>query len=199
MTAYYVFKPDTIVWRDKLLYAHILGGRPSFPEYDGYWWGCTPLLKPLPHLKFTVNASAPKLDNYNTGTEFDLYTERLISAIHDANVHFESFPVTIVDQKTKQPLPERYQIFHLLQDYPAFDEQQTKVSRLGVERIVLTEEFLTSQKLLVRVKQKPNIVLIHSRLKDKLELMGITGCEYIPVDEYGMSRFEARVFGKNSG
>ena len=196
LTMYYVFRPAIVTWRKSLLYAHIQGGRPTFPEYDPFWWDCVPQRKPFPHFRFLVNARAPRLDNYNTGTEFDLYSARLLSLLHQAEVPFETFPATLVDRKTLQILPDQYETFHLLDESPALDEVRTVVNSRGIDKLVLTNDFLQSQKPLVRISQYRSMVLIHRKLKQKFDEWKITGCHYTHVDEYSITKLEEQVFGK---
>lgn len=61
------------------------------------------------------------LDNYFTGTRFDLYSKRLISILRAAGVQFETVPATLVDRKTREPLPVAYEVFHLLEVHPALE------------------------------------------------------------------------------
>jgi len=183
---YFVFESAIIPWRNSLLYATIQGGRPDFPEYEPHWYLAQPLIKPLPPLTFAIHARAPKLDNYPTGTIMDLYSIRLINLLHESEVKFETFPVTIIDRKTKEVLPLHYELFHLLEMYPAIEKQLPR-------GLILTEACLRSKRLLFRAKEQMNLVLIHQDLKEKLEEAGIIGCHYTPVQE--IVKFPEEVFG----
>jgi hypothetical protein len=174
---YFVFEAATIPWNNTLLYAEIQGGRPDFPEYEPHWFLAQPLVKPFPRLTFAIHAKAPKLDNYNTGTEMPLYSIRLINLLREAEVNFETFPITLIARKTKEVLPFHYELFHLLEMYPAIEKQLPR-------GLILTETCLRSKRLLFRAQEQMNLVLIHQDLKEKLEEAGITGCEYTPVQEF---------------
>jgi hypothetical protein len=174
---YFVFESAIIAWRNSLLFAKLQGGRPDFPEYEPHWFLAQPLVKALPPFTFAIHAKAPKLDNYATGTEMDLYSIRLINLLREAGVKFETFPVTLIARKTKEVLPLHYEIFHLLEMYPAIEKQLPR-------GLILTEACLRSKRLLFRPEEQENLVLIHHDLKEKLEEAEITGCQYTPVQEF---------------
>ena len=113
---YMFIKADHYPWRNRSVQAEIHG---AVPETAPHGWEGVPLTTPPPHLTFAVSAKAPMLDNYFTGTEFDLYSERLIRLLRAAGVQGETFPATLVDRKTKKPLPAACKVFHLLEVYPA--------------------------------------------------------------------------------
>lgn len=55
--------------------------------------------------------------------------------------------------------------------------------------------FLESGRQLVRVSQYRSIVLIHDRLKSRFDELGITGCRYIPIEKFSMSKMANCAFG----
>lgn len=192
---YYVFKPDIVVWNDTLLYANLIATSANLNEFHEKWWTPQPIDN-FPHgVQFAIESQAPRLDHYNTGSIYHLYSQPLLRVIREAGVAFESFPVSVVDKITGQSLPDKYELFHLLEEYPALDLDKTQFSQLGIEEIVLAKEFLESDWQLTRISQYPAIVLIHASLKDKFDELGMTGCKYTPVEEYGMTKAAIALFG----
>jgi hypothetical protein len=180
---YYVFTPALHSWENEIMQAKIQG---NIPEYRPHYWDCKPLVEPLPSLTFAINRSAPLLDNYFTGTEFELFSNRLVKYLQEAGVHFESFSTTIIDRNTKREIPVDYKVFHLLELHSGLDEKHSDIrnNQMEVRKLVLTEECLQNKRPFFRLKGMENLVLIYEDLKSFFDNLGITGCEYIPVDEY---------------
>ncbi|NJN55283.1 MAG: hypothetical protein HC804_11305 [Anaerolineae bacterium] len=187
MAMYFVFQSTFLSWRNHMLWAEIQGGRPHFPEYKPDWWAAQPLESPLPHFTFMMNEKAPKPDNYNTGTEFDLYSPRLIRIFREAGIPYEPFPAYIVDRKSKKPLDVEYEIFHLLEMATGIDVDKSDFdteSPYDIRHLVMSDERFYQGKLLFRDQKFIQLVLMHEHLKQQLERVGITGCAYTPVEEY---------------
>jgi hypothetical protein len=184
---YTVVKSELRTWRNRILQAEIqLQG--AFPETHPHWWAGIPLtVLPPPDLTFAVSAKGPMLDNYFTGNEFDLYSERLIALLREAGVRFETFPATIVDRKTKEPLSVRYEVFHLLEVHPALEVYETTSEDSLAEQLELVaEKWQAHQRPFFRAQEAEDIVLIHRTLRQHLEAEGITGCRFTPVEEYNI-------------
>jgi hypothetical protein len=181
---YFIFRPKIMAWGKYELHAELQGGRPDWPEYEPHWWNAQPLVRPLPRFTFAINPRAPKLDNYWTGTEFDLYSRRLISILHQAGVKFETFPVTMIDHQTQEVLPVRYQIFHLLEQYAGVDIEQSDIDGPSIRKLVLNKRCLEEKPLLFRDEKQTDLVFIHQDLKVVLEKARITGCQFIPVEKF---------------
>jgi hypothetical protein len=184
---YSVFQSTFLSWRNHTLWAEIQGGRPHFPEYKPDWWAAQPLEMPLPHFTFMINEKAPKPDNYNTGTEFDLYSPRLVNIFREVGIRFETFPAQIIDRKTKKPLDVEYEIFHLLEMAKGIDVEKSDFdieSPYDICHLVMADESFYLGKPLFRDRKFTQLVLIHEQLKQQLEEAGITGCAYTPVGEY---------------
>jgi len=111
------------------------------------------------------------------------------------DIKFEAFPVTLLNRNFHAIELENYSVFRLLEEYPAFDMSRSIIGKWGIEKIVLTSDFLKSRKMMARVSQHRSTVLIHSDLRQILDSHGITGCRYTPVSKYNMKEFAARVFG----
>ena len=180
---YFVFKAGQVSWRNRILQAEIqLEG--DFPETEPHWWDGIPLTTPPPHLTFAVSAKGPMLDNYFTGNEFDLYSERLIALLREAGVHFETFPATLVDRKTKEPLPVAYEVFHLLEVHPALEVHWTTSGPPVIEKLdLISEKWMQHQRSFFRAQEAPNIVLIDTTVKHQCDAIGITGCKYTTPEE----------------
>jgi hypothetical protein len=175
---YFVFSAEQRSWRNRILQAEIqLQG--DFPETHPHWWDGVPLTTPPPPLTFAVSAKGPMLDNYFTGTEFDLYSERLITLLREAGVQFETFPAMLVDRKTKEPLPVRYEVFHLLEVQPALEVYRAASGPPVIERLdLIADKWMKHKRPFFRAKEAQNIVLIHETLKQQFDTVGITGCKY---------------------
>ena len=182
---YYVFETELNYWRNHLVQAAYQG---NILDFKQSWWLNEPFAQPVPPLTFTVSAKAPKPDNLFVGTAFSLYSLKLINIIKQWQINFESFPVTIVDKKTKTPIVSSYQAFHLLEVHSAIDPNRSVVIDNGsiriIEKLTLSQEAVLAAKPLFRTKEYFKLVLIHEKLKANLDQNGITGCTYIPLDEY---------------
>jgi hypothetical protein len=198
---YYVFKSATLSWRNHILWAEIQGGRPNFPEYKPHWWKAQPLESPLPLFTFMINEKAPKPDNYNTSTLFDLYSSRLISIFREAGIQFETFPVQIIDRKTKKPLDVTYEIFHLLEMAEGIDLEKSDYdvdSPYDIRHLVMADERLYTDKLLFRDQKFSNLALMREDLKHELDQVNITGCLYTPVEEYVVGKLAWEQYVQNA-
>ena len=180
---YFVFKSALQVWQNDIIQAKI-EGHP--PKSQPHWWDCVPLTSPLPLITFTIKQNMPLIDNLFTGTIFELYSVNLVEILSEAGIHFETFPVKVVDDSTKGALGIQYRIFHLLEKYPGLDYDLSDIddSATEIRKLVLRSECLKLKKLFFRVEGIEEIVLIHQELKGLLESRSITGCNYIPVNEY---------------
>lgn len=160
---------------------------PHFPDYQPHWWDAQPLTNPIPVLTFAVAKKRSMPDNLSTASSiFDLYSVKLIRVLEEVGINFETFPAILIDQKTKEELSIQYRIFHLLEIYPAIDKLLSNMDEQqgNINKIVLTKETFELEKLFFRVKESPNIVLIHQRLKNRFDEEKITGCLYTPVEEF---------------
>jgi hypothetical protein len=176
---YFVFKHEIKSWRNYIIMAEIVG---NLPSYQPHWWYCEPVTPPLPRVQFAISGKAPLPDNLPSGTEFELYSPRLMNLMDEGGVRFERFSTVMLDRKTKVELPVQYKIFHLLECYPALDREQSVRLQYGWQKIVLTEDCYRANRLLFRVEEARGIVLIHEDLKACLEDAGITGCTYRPLE-----------------
>lgn len=178
---YSIFNVDIRAWRNRLLQAE---PRLPLPLYQPHWWRSQPLMAPLPHMTFAVSAKAPMLDNYWTGSIFDLYSTRLIAALCDAGVQYETFSATIVDRKMGAELPVHYEVFHLLEQEPALDMDRSDIDVGVVRKLVVSSTKLQHQRPFFRVAELRNIVMIRDDIRAAFDALGITGCRYVPIDEY---------------
>src|SRR5688572_3410536 len=102
---YYRVEHAQIIWRNQILQAKPVGATAHYQmRQKPHWWDAEPWVPPPPPLTFAINFKAQLLDNYFTGTLFDLYSGRLIKLLRDAEVQFELFPATIIDQKSHEVL-----------------------------------------------------------------------------------------------
>jgi hypothetical protein len=159
--------------------AEILTETTPIFQLQPHWWLCQPLNVSIPDITFAISKNAPLLDNYKTGWDIELYSERMINIIESFGVSFEIFPANIVDYKTGEKINATYKIFHLLEIYKCADLKRSKDGH-----IILSEECINRGRYLFRLGEAPQLVLIHKDLQDALESNQITGCEYNPLSEY---------------
>ena len=180
---YFVLKPTLQVWQNNLIQAKIEG---SPPKTQPHWWDCVPLTSPLQPITFTMKQNVPLLDNLFTGTIFDLYSVELVETLSEAGIRFETFTAKIVNDTAREALGTEYKVFHLLEKHLAVDYELSDIDdSIGETRkLVLTNECLQLKRPFFRIEGIEEIVLIHQELKVLLESRGITGCNYIPVNEY---------------
>lgn len=178
---YSIFKVAITEWRKRLLQAE---PTQPLPRYTPHWWQCQPLTAPLPEMTFAVSAKAPLLDNYWTGSIFDLYSVHLSTTLRNAGVQCETFPATRIDRTTGTTLRAPFEVFHLLEQHPALDVEQSDVTLDVVRKLVVLPAKLQHNRPFFRMAELRDIVLIRNDLRATFEDMGITGCTYIAIEEY---------------
>lgn len=194
---YFIFKPDTIVGNNDILYAKRHPNSSSYSQIREIWRSNNQINQPFPKIKLVVDEHDVMLDNYNTGTKFELFSEKLIILLKSKNVKFESFPVELIGKESSTTLNEKYSLFRLLELYPAFDMPNTIIGEWGLKKATLSNEFIESGILMARVTQHRSTTLIHKSLRTFLEANNITGCRYEPLDKTGNYTFAERMYGKN--
>jgi hypothetical protein len=169
---YFLFKSDLVSWHNQTLIAKpqedALDYQEQITSSQYHWWfdGPTPVRPST--LTFDVNTEAPLLDNYFTGTILDLYSSKLTELLAEAGVRFETFPAVVVDGRNGRVLDVEYQVFHLLEWYPAVSNKENKVP------------------LMFRVRGLENRVVMHEQIQTTLDQAGITGCYYLHLGDLGM-------------
>jgi len=191
---YYVVKSSLEHWESHInsglddWVSHInqamIEGSPE--ETKPHWWAARPLTSALPLVTFTTPHGAPMLDNYFTGTIFDLYSTDLISLLHEAKVRFETFPTAVIDRVTREALDKKYQIFHLLEICPGLDMNLSDIddSKAEINSLVLTAECLQLNKPFFRLAEAEDLVLISDELMQVFESHNMSGLRYVPINEF---------------
>ena len=96
---YWIFRTDWIDWKGELQHAELVES-PWEPLQKPEWWGNIPIPDPRPSFVFRIDSCAPFLDNYATGTKFNIYSEKLISLLKNMGVNFETFPASFFDKRS---------------------------------------------------------------------------------------------------
>lgn len=179
---YYVFSSTLHALNNLIIQAKL---ETSLPQITPHWWEAMALNTPLPLMTFTVKQESSLPDNLFTGTVFDLYSKRLTKVLRNLGINFETFPVVIVGPSGEE-LKVNYNIFHLLEKHPCLDLERSEIDdeALEVRKLMLNEKILLSEKLMFRIEELSQIVLVHHKLKNELDAKKITGCSYIPINEY---------------
>jgi hypothetical protein len=187
---YFAFNSDLKTWRNKPLIAR---SEPLLADCEPHWWLAQPLTKKPDRFKFFIPKNGQRLDNYCSGSEIDMYSQKIIDIISDHGVCFESFPADVFDAKSGELLSsDGYRAFHLLEIRPSVDLGKSTITRIDrgelptlsvVKPVVLYQEILDCPKPLFRMEDFFNHVLIHQSLRDSFDKAGITGCKYTPIDE----------------
>jgi hypothetical protein len=156
---------------------------------SGKMWETKRLDFAFPLLKFSIHHNAKLLDNFVNGTSFNLYSDKLISILRELKIDFDAFPVELVDRKTNKVILEEYFIFHLLESFEVFDKNLSDITPTRrIKRLVVSREFEESGKLMVRDKDFRQHIVVHQHFKDTLDNSGVTGCDYISVEEFAKPR-----------
>lgn len=194
---YYVFQTYALTWRNRALQALPQG---EIPDYEPDWWDAKPIRTKLPKFHFLFSSDKLFPDAYWTGAEFELYSSRLIKILREAGVKFETFSAEIRVKK-KIDLPKQYKVFHLLELYPAIDQKLShenlsstnigtsiqEMMFIEIRKLVLTKSCLRAKRPMFRIKELPNLVLIHETLRAKLDAEGFTGYKCVAVEDYKFS------------
>jgi len=114
-----------------------------------------------------------------------VYSEKLINILATTGVRFETFPVTIVDYRTRSILPVNYMAFHLLEEYSPIDTEKVKGEGWPIRNrpFILDDEIIQNPRPFFRLYERQSLILIHKDLRNTLEAASITGCRYIPIQE----------------
>lgn len=188
---YFVLHKSTLSWRNHEIYAQ-LDRRQWTVEDQDRLWKASPVTPAHSSFEFAVSPHAPKPDRLGTGSYVELYSHRLVACIREAGVRFETFPATLVDRKTKQPLEDQeHVVFHLMEVHPAIDWQKSDADEVtqAIRRLVLSDKCLNDQPFLFRDQIRRELVFIHSSLKERFEELAISGFEYTPVEKYQFEGF----------
>lgn len=177
---YSLFRAKALEWNNALVQAVIQ----QRPDYRPYWWGGEPIQPPVPEFTFEIDPSYPAPDNYWTGTEFDLYSPRLIDLLQASGISFETFPAKFIDSRTGEATSLPHRVFHLLERWPAFNLEESRIELPEIVSFVILKQRLEEPKLLFRAAELDSRVLIHDALKEKLINARITGCTFMPVESY---------------
>lgn len=191
---YYIFKTQMVQWQGVNLQAEMQSDLPLEWRRQHDWWASVSLKGLVPTLTFSIHSEAPRIDNYFTGNQFSLYSERLISILHQTGVQYETFPVSIIDQETREAIEHKYRLFHLLEIDPAIDTgksiiEESPFSTRGateILKLVLTDTFMRQGKALTRIKERRNLTVIHEDVKNLLDEAKITGCSFMPVEDFSL-------------
>lgn len=191
---YYIFKSQMVHWQGINLRAELPDEFRSSWRQTFDWWESVSLVGLLPSLQFLIRGEAPLSDNYYTATQFDIYSERLIAILAQTGVRYETFPVSLIDERTRNSIPHTHRLFHLLEIDPAVDRQKSIIqedltnfsSVRDVYKLVLRDDFIKQGKAITRIKEFRHLTVVHEELKHTLEAANITGCSFQPVEEFTM-------------
>ena len=114
-----------VQWQGINLHAEMRSELPTEWSMKHDWWMSTPLKELLPILTFSIHGAAPRIDNYFTGNQFTLYSEKLIALLAQTGIQYETFSVSIIDQETGNAIEHPYQLLHLLEIAPAIDTERS--------------------------------------------------------------------------
>lgn len=144
-----------------------------------------------PDLVFRINSKHPRPDNYqHEAFGLPLYSKRVIQLMRKFDVHFEYFPVTMVDSDNVVQKEPDYYIFHFLEaPQDAMDKEKSKwqgSSRIGVPQLILDY---------TRFEHRPvikctgvNVDLIRDDVKREIEEGKMTGFDFFRPEDYSTGR-----------
>ncbi len=186
---YFVFRAELKSWHNKTLLAR---SEPLLRDCEPHWWLAEPLTKKPQRFKFLIDGSGPKFDNYNCGSGIDMYSQRMLDILEQHGVNSESIPSDVFDLKSRVQLDLNYSAFHLLEKHESIDLKNSELVFdtedaefiIEIKKLELKQEILDMQRPLLRIAEFYCFVLIHQSLKSSLETSGITGCQFIPVNEF---------------
>jgi len=189
---FYIFNHRITQWHNVTLQAEIRNYQPLYDQLQRAWWygGDIPL-KP-DRFVFEISEKAPLLDNFWTGTVFNLYSAKLISIFESCNITFETFAASLVRKRTLKQIEAKYEVFRLLELSDAVDEQRTSYKQIDyknisirkIENLYLTEEFMKKPKPITRILNHANLTVVTEKVKNLLEENLITGCDFTAIDQY---------------
>jgi len=159
--------------------------KPPIPS--PHWWKGMPIFN-LPVMNFVLGSGLPSFDNLFTGTIFDIYSLRLIKILQSYDIKFETFDVNVIYSAQQTKVENEYKIFHLLENHPGLDLNESDVDAREIRKLVLTKECQQLRRPLFRLSERISLVLIHSDLKNALEENNISGCQYIPIEDFQVRR-----------
>lgn len=156
---FYIFKSRIIQWNNMPLQAEIRNYQLLYDQLQRAWWYGEGIPEKPDRFVFEIIDQAPLIDNYWTGTVFDLYSANLISIFGSCNINFETFSASLVHKRTLNQIEAKYEVFRLLELSDAIDEQRTSYQQIDyknitirkIEHLYLTDEFLKNPKPITRI------------------------------------------------
>ena len=138
-------------------------------------------------IQFEVDPHAPKPDLYNTQIPFYIMSRRFVSLLASAGVNFETFDAVASDKTMKTVLPWDYEVFRLLEAYPAIDLERSDIrgemfKDYRYRRLVIKDEYVASDKLMFFDTTLTAHLIVKEPLKEMIEEAGITGCTFVPLE-----------------
>lgn len=189
---FYIFTSQIIQWHNVTLQAEIQNYQPLYDQLQRAWWYGESFPTKPDRFVFEISEKAPLLDNFWTGTVFNLYSTKLISILGSSNISFETFPTSLLRKKTKKPIDKKYEVFRLLEISDAIDEQRThyqivnskSITLKNIKRLYLTNEFTNKPKPITRILNHAYLTIVSEEIKALIEENRISGCAFIPIDQY---------------
>lgn len=189
---FYIFKSQIMQWRNGSLQAALSHYEPIYDLMQRAWWYGGSIPQPLQLIQFVIPEKAPLLDNFWTGTLFNLYSSSLISIFRSKGINFDTFPASISRKKTGPVVNKAYELFRLLETKDGVDEQRTKYQEINfksgtvkmIEHLYLTKSFTENNVPMTRLFNHTHLTIVNSEIKSAIENSELTGCLFIPIDEY---------------
>ena len=140
---YYLFEAE-IAGENDLTYADAVGEVPNFLDIrkEWSWWSDIPLPVPFSKTTFSIDESIYQ-DAYQTGSIFDLHSEKLADLIRASGTKCEYFPVEMVSRKSGKNIPSKYFAFHLMVTYSAIDYARSTL----IEDVEPVPEFILKARI----------------------------------------------------
>ncbi|MEM7333483.1 MAG: DUF1629 domain-containing protein [Chloroflexota bacterium] len=163
------------------------------PNFDAYtWWSDEPYR--IPPLAFTVDREKVLLDCYRWPGGIELCSEKLIAIYKQFQVHMDISPVSIYYSDNHEEIFGKYQAFRPLNFLDGLDSEKTEYARYRSpvrtpdftkpRKLVMSKAILSDPPALFRLKEHRSLIIVHTLLKEAIDKNGITGINFIPLEEF---------------
>lgn len=142
-------------------------------------------MKSFPLLTFLISDISFFPDYLNTWTNYILLSKRMTDILKELQVYFELHKVKLIDNKGNE-LDHPYSLFNLLEIQDAIDKERSIIDDKNIKiiKIVIKDSIIALAKPMFRFIDHPGFIAVHHNLVNTLKSNQITGCEYIPMDQF---------------
>jgi hypothetical protein len=177
---YFVLQSQVFDYLGKTVHAKLL----FRPKFNQFWWFGQPMSEPVPAIPFLIPKIPDYPDHFFTGTEFDLLSPRLVAIFADKGVHFEAFPVGMIETGSNLEKDMNYSNVRVLDIFDFIDPKKSQITTRGIKKIVFQKSAYENPKMAFRLLNSESLLIIHEDIKNTIERQKLSGCSIKPIESF---------------